>query len=1523
MQQLGDYRLRRQFAAIATALSDISNSNTQPIGSLVFISDTTVAALDGAEYYMDKMPNVKITFVLLGPDADQSKLTNFSSNFITWRDLSQPQPDNWNNLYGPAYGCSGPLSTLGPTSTTVTSPPSSSTVIPTSTSVSSPTSPQTSTIQSTLVTSPTSSGQTSPTSPQTTTTGTTPAVPFIPCQSWISFGIDDSNVLQNNDFMTQLNFISSAIGNITHPERIAAIGGYSQPVPWNSGLTISQIQTAVTGIQQSGPYSLRMQFAAILTNVKNTPLNNIPVGALIFISDTSTAALQGADQLFNQLKNVTITFVLLGNSVDSSKLTQFSSNFIAWKDLSQSQPDNWNNLYGPAYGCVGGISTLSPTSTGTTITPFSSTVTSTIISSSASSPSSTVPSSSTIFSTQSTSPTSPTTPSDYIPCHSWISFNIDDSNTLSTDNYNKQLNFISAVIGDINHPERIQAIGAYDQPVFWNSPFSIADIQTAVKALPQEGAYRLRQQLAELLTGLESIQTNNAPVGALIFISDTSDAALQDASAVFSHIQNVRITFVLLGPNTDQNKLTNFSSNFINWKDLSQPLPDNWSNLYGTAYGCSEGISTVSPISTVTTILTSSSSVTSPTQTVPSSSSVTTASQAPITSTTGSTPSAGDYVPCQVLITTLVDISNALSIDQFQKQLTFTKNFITEINHPERIQYGAYYEGNGNMTYKWNDTNTQAGLLQAIDDTKQTSLPTSLAGAMRVLSNNAPQNRTIPDSTIIFVTDTTNSIQIQQAVNLYNSLLKARGVRLTFILAGNKTDATALSGFNDTIIFNWQNMNISQPVGWDLSAALRCTGLSSTTTGNTISVTSPTISTPGTATSVSPSTLTSGLSTSIQSSTTTSSGYIPCQSWISFGIDDSNVLQNNDFMTQLNFVSSAIGNITHTERIAAIGAYSQPVTWNSGLTISQIQQAVVGMFQAGPYSLKQQFAAILTNLQSTQTGNTPIGALIFISDTSDQALADVANTFGQLQNVRITFVSVGNNVDQTKLTQFSNNFISWRDLSKPQPDNWDAQAAAAYGCTISTASTVTPVTMSSPSSVSITRGGITVHTVQTIPPQTSSSASTSTSATSVSSVSTATGTAITTPESYMPCQSWIGFLYDDSNVLSYPYFKTQISFISTVIGSINYPDRLLIQGDYTEVAAWNSHQTIPQLQAEINNIQQTHNTYLLKNQFANLATNVNTSTTTNWPVGALIFISDTSDAALVQANVYFANIPSNFLITFVLLGQNADSSKLTNFSSNFISWSDLSKPQPDSWNNSFYNAYGCNGVVTPQPSSTLSTASPSSTQSTTVTLPSTSSPSTASSPTTAVPPTQSTLIPYIPCQSWISFSYDDSSSLSVTDFETQTAFIANAINSMTYPDRIRANAAYTGVASWNSHQTILQMQNELNSSQPTSNTYSLLLEFAGLLTDTEAIGTTNWPIGALVFISDTSPTALDNANIYFSQLPPNVRLTFVLLGNKVDQTKLTQFSSNFIYWSDLSQPQPDNWDALSFAAYGCSAKYIL
>uniref|UniRef100_A0A914YXW1 VWFA domain-containing protein n=1 Tax=Panagrolaimus superbus TaxID=310955 RepID=A0A914YXW1_9BILA len=442
-------------------------------------------------------------------------------------------------------------------------------------------------------------------------------------------------------------------------------------------------------------------------------------------------------------------------------------------------------------------------------------------------------------------------------------------------------------------------------------------MQSAIDSAEQTTiSYSLLQQFSSLATSFEILNDYSNQFGAMIFISDTSDIALKNADRLFSKLKGIRLTFILLGTNVDTTKLRNFTSNFIYWPDLTQPQPDNWDLISYHAYGCDFPYT---PTSTRLPISTTSSNI------------------------------YYNYYPCQVMITAIVDISNSLNIEQFEKQLTFTKNVLSQVNHFERVRFGTYYEGNGKMTYQFNSTNNQQSLLETIDATTQTSLPPSLAGAMRALSANNYPNRTVPDSTIIFVTDTTNPIQIQAAHNFYNSVLKGR-VRLTFILTGAKANSTQLQAFDDAIFFNWQNMNKSQPDGWDISQAFRCTPLSSTTTGSTVITSTPlapttTLSTQGSSsssgvqTSTIPSTSSSLQSTNIQTSATTPSSYIPCQSWISFGIDDSNILTATQFLNQLNFISSAIGGLNHPERIQAVGAYSQPATWNSGLTIQQIQNA--------------------------------------------------------------------------------------------------------------------------------------------------------------------------------------------------------------------------------------------------------------------------------------------------------------------------------------------------------------------------------------------------------------------------------------------------------------------------------------------------------------------------------------------------------------------------------------------------------
>uniref|UniRef100_A0AC34RGA5 VWFA domain-containing protein n=1 Tax=Panagrolaimus sp. JU765 TaxID=591449 RepID=A0AC34RGA5_9BILA len=94
---------------------------TPPIGAIIFISDTSNPEnYEGAEGFATSLKNVGVTltFVLLGPNVNQN-LVNFADNYLTWTDLNQPQPDNWNTASLTAYACVG-ISTVPPTTTVAT-----------------------------------------------------------------------------------------------------------------------------------------------------------------------------------------------------------------------------------------------------------------------------------------------------------------------------------------------------------------------------------------------------------------------------------------------------------------------------------------------------------------------------------------------------------------------------------------------------------------------------------------------------------------------------------------------------------------------------------------------------------------------------------------------------------------------------------------------------------------------------------------------------------------------------------------------------------------------------------------------------------------------------------------------------------------------------------------------------------------------------------------------------------------------------------------------------------------------------------------------------------------------------------------------------------------------------------------------------------------------------------------------------------------------------------------------------------
>lgn len=177
---------------------------------------------------------------------------------------------------------------------------------------------------------------------------------FKPCKSWVSFALDSSNVLSSADFQTQLSFVSNAISEINHSERLQLVYKDGILADWYGPFSIPYIQNQMNSIVQNGSFTLDGIMHVILSSYLQTFAVSNSIGAVVFVSDTSSPSnYEGADDVVNFLKilGFKLTFVLMGPNVDQSKLTRYTNNFITWNNLNNSQPDNWDNVYRDAYAC--------------------------------------------------------------------------------------------------------------------------------------------------------------------------------------------------------------------------------------------------------------------------------------------------------------------------------------------------------------------------------------------------------------------------------------------------------------------------------------------------------------------------------------------------------------------------------------------------------------------------------------------------------------------------------------------------------------------------------------------------------------------------------------------------------------------------------------------------------------------------------------------------------------------------------------------------------------------------------------------------------------------------------------------------------------------------------------------------------------------------------------------------------------------------------------------------------------------
>ncbi|KAE9546930.1 hypothetical protein FO519_009858 [Halicephalobus sp. NKZ332] len=131
---------------------------------------------------------------------------------------------------------------------------------------------------------------------------------------------------------------------MNRPDKIQIFYAYndnSNWVDWNRGYGLRDIQSPV------------YRNESIIFNL-NTTLQALSQLYHIFIPTTeSYENYGGAEEVAQNLTDVgfQLTFFLMGPNVNESKLTSYTKNFVYWSDMSNSEPDNWDEVRSQAYGC--------------------------------------------------------------------------------------------------------------------------------------------------------------------------------------------------------------------------------------------------------------------------------------------------------------------------------------------------------------------------------------------------------------------------------------------------------------------------------------------------------------------------------------------------------------------------------------------------------------------------------------------------------------------------------------------------------------------------------------------------------------------------------------------------------------------------------------------------------------------------------------------------------------------------------------------------------------------------------------------------------------------------------------------------------------------------------------------------------------------------------------------------------------------------------------------------------------------
>ncbi|KAE9547857.1 hypothetical protein FO519_008932 [Halicephalobus sp. NKZ332] len=185
---------------------------------------------------------------------------------------------------------------------------------------------------------------------------------YRPCKKWFSFAPDTSNTLSGTDFGTQIAFLKKESSTINRPDKIQVVY-LNDPIysyyDWNHPESFSYYNPFyITDQNASMIFNLNKTLSTLYEDYYPAHVNKMvfqpPFVAWVSVSNTSTYEnYGGADEVVQKLKDAgfQLTFFLLGPDVDASKLQNYTTNFVYWKNMSNPQPDDWENIRMKAYGC--------------------------------------------------------------------------------------------------------------------------------------------------------------------------------------------------------------------------------------------------------------------------------------------------------------------------------------------------------------------------------------------------------------------------------------------------------------------------------------------------------------------------------------------------------------------------------------------------------------------------------------------------------------------------------------------------------------------------------------------------------------------------------------------------------------------------------------------------------------------------------------------------------------------------------------------------------------------------------------------------------------------------------------------------------------------------------------------------------------------------------------------------------------------------------------------------------------------